>query len=162
MPTEERSLFEERYDAEPDGDDFLFAAPAENPPAPEHKHPPRHHAVTRNVRPTGLHTEETDEPADSRGMHEVDTDDSVSLYLKEIGRVPLLTAEEEIDFARRIERGRLARYEYNRGCYEPMRREELVHLMIDGQRAQESLIKANSRLVVSVAKKIHRPRRAFP
>lgn len=153
MPTEERSLFEERYDAEPEGDDFLFAPPAENPPTPEHKHLPRHHAAARSVRQTGLLAEEPDDPADSRGIHDLDTDDSVSLYLKEIGRVPLLTAEEEIDFARRIERGRLARHEYNRGCYEPLHREELVHWMIDGQRAQESLIKANSRLVVSVAKK---------
>ncbi len=152
-PTEERSLFDERPDIEPDGEDFLFTTPAEHPTVSEHRRPLRHRPATRNVRQAGPPVEEVEDAGDARGMHEVDTDDSVSLYLKEIGRVPLLTAEEEIDFARRIERGRLARYEYNRGCYEPLHREELVLLMIDGQRAQECLIKANSRLVVSVAKK---------
>ncbi len=150
---EERSLSEERHEPEAESDDFLYTAHSEMIPVPESRRTARHHAPARGARKPSASVDESDESVEARAAHELDTDDSVSLYLKEIGRVPLLTAEEEIDFARRIERGRIARYEYNRGCYEPMHRDELVHLMIDGQRAQESLIKANSRLVVSVAKK---------
>ncbi len=153
VPTEERPLADERHASEPEGDDYPFAAAIEKPSTPEHQRAVRRHPTLHHGRHPNAPVEEADEPADLRGAHEIDTDDSVSLYLKEIGRVPLLTAEEEIDFARRIERGRLARYEFNRGCYESTHREELVRQMIDGQRAQESLIKANSRLVVSVAKK---------
>lgn len=152
LPTEERLRAEERHELELDGDDFLAAVQPENSPGADYRPPNRRHTPPRSTCKPNIPLDEADEPVDTRG-YEVDTDDSVSLYLKEIGRVPLLTAEEEIDFARRIERGRIARYEYNRGCYEPMHRDELVHLMLDGQRAQENLIKANSRLVVSVAKK---------
>ena len=90
---------------------------------------------------------------DLPGLSHSETEDSISLYLKEIGRVRLLTAEEEVDYAQRIEQGYLARCEYGISPCESVRREELMHLMFDGVRAQDCLIKANSRLVVSVAKK---------
>ena len=90
---------------------------------------------------------------DLPGLSHPETEDSISLYLKEIGRVRLLTAEEEVDYAQRIEQGYLARCEYGISPCESVRREELMHLMFDGVRAQDCLIKANSRLVVSVAKK---------
>ena len=75
------------------------------------------------------------------------------LYLKEVGRVPLLTAEEEVELAQRIERGRLAREELAKGNVSPRRRTELQRLIEDGWAAREHLITANSRLVISVAKK---------
>ena len=90
---------------------------------------------------------------DLPGLSHSETEDSISLYLKEIGRVRLLTAEEEVDYAQRIEQGYLARREYGISPCESVRREELMHIMFDGVRAQDCLIKANSRLVVSVAKK---------
>ncbi len=83
----------------------------------------------------------------------IDIDDSISLYLKEIGRVPLLTADEEVSLAKRMERGREARQRLTLGVDDPTERDRLLAAVRDGQAAQEHLIKANSRLVVSVAKK---------
>ena len=83
----------------------------------------------------------------------IDTDDTIGLYLKEVSRVPLLTAEEEVELAQRIERGRMAREELARGNVSPRRRQDLRRLIEDGWGAREHLITANSRLVISVAKK---------
>ncbi len=83
----------------------------------------------------------------------IDTDDTIGLYLKEVSRVPLLTATEEVELAQRIERGRMAREELARGNVSPRRRIELRKLIEDGWAAREHLITANSRLVISVAKK---------
>ncbi len=83
----------------------------------------------------------------------IDTDDTIGLYLKEVGRVPLLTAIEEVELAQRIERGRLAREELARGNVSPRHRQDLQLLIEDGWAAREHLITANSRLVISVAKK---------
>jgi RNA polymerase primary sigma factor len=83
----------------------------------------------------------------------IDTDDTIGLYLKEVGRVPLLTAEEEVDLAKRIERGRMARQELAMGKASPERQAELRRLIEDGWAARQHLITANSRLVISVAKK---------
>ncbi|HXF62831.1 MAG TPA: RNA polymerase sigma factor RpoD, partial [Caldilineaceae bacterium] len=90
---------------------------------------------------------------DSFDLSQIEIDDSISLYLKEIGRVPLLTAEEEVALAKRMEKGREARKQLSQGVEDWEERERLLHLVRDGQAAQEHLIKANSRLVVSVAKK---------
>jgi len=83
----------------------------------------------------------------------IDTDDMIGLYLKEVGRVPLLTAEEEVYLAKRIELGRLSREELAQGKTENERRVELRFNIEDGWAAREHLITANSRLVISVAKK---------
>jgi RNA polymerase primary sigma factor len=86
-------------------------------------------------------------------LENIDTDDTIGLYLKEVSRVPLLTAEEEVDLAQRIERGRMAREELAKGNVSSRRRLELRKLIEDGWAAREHLITANSRLVISVAKK---------
>ncbi len=84
----------------------------------------------------------------------IDIDDSISLYLKEIGRIPLLTAAQEVSLAKRMEAGRNAKRTLSRdGHLDFEEREGLRATIHDGQAAQEHLIKANSRLVVSVAKK---------
>ena len=83
----------------------------------------------------------------------IDTDDTIGLYLKEVSRVPLLTADEEVRLAQRIEHGRMAREELAHGSVTPRRRAELRRLIEDGWEAREHLITANSRLVISVAKK---------
>ncbi len=83
----------------------------------------------------------------------IDTDDTIGLYLKEVSRVPLLTADEEVQLAQRIENGRMSREELAKGNASPRRRMELRALIEDGWAAREHLITANSRLVISVAKK---------
>ena len=89
----------------------------------------------------------------SDDLENIDTDDTIGLYLKEVSRVPLLTAEEEVELAQRIELGRMAREELARGNVSSRRRLELRKLIEDGWAAREHLITANSRLVISVAKK---------
>jgi RNA polymerase primary sigma factor len=80
-------------------------------------------------------------------------DDTISLYLKEMSRVPLLTREEEVELARQMERGLEARRHLSRNGHEPGERERLKRLIEMGEEARQHLIKANTRLVVSVAKK---------
>jgi RNA polymerase primary sigma factor len=89
----------------------------------------------------------------SDDLANITTDDTIGLYFKEVSRVPLLTHEEEISLAQRIESGRLARKELARGNVSPRRRAKLRRLIEDGWEAREHLITANSRLVISVAKK---------
>jgi RNA polymerase primary sigma factor len=88
-------------------------------------------------------------------LERISTDDTVGLYLKEMSRVPLLHVDEEMDIARRIEVGRASKKEILSHCGKdtPNRRHELEALINDGISAREHLIKANTRLVVSVAKK---------
>ncbi|MBE2195542.1 MAG: sigma-70 family RNA polymerase sigma factor [Anaerolinea sp.] len=85
----------------------------------------------------------------------IETDDVVGLYLKEAGRVPLLNAEEEVKLAKRMEQGRIAGEQLaENGDHLPLdERYDLQELIEDGDHAQEHLIQANSRLVISVAKK---------
>jgi len=97
--------------------------------------------------------EQRDLTIDDNYLANIDTDDTIGLYLKEVGRVPLLTAVEEVELAQRIEHGRLAREELARGNVSPRRRKELQVFIEDGWAAREHLITANSRLVISVAKK---------
>ncbi len=84
----------------------------------------------------------------------VPTNDPVRMYLKEIGKVPLLTGEEEVRLAKRIEAGELAVRELEKNGQLP--REETRHLKIQersGMRAKRKLVEANLRLVVSIAKR---------
>ena len=84
----------------------------------------------------------------------IDTDDTIGLYLKEVSRVPLLNdIKEEVILAKRIERGREARAELAQGNLSNKRRMELRQMIEDGTNARDHLITANSRLVISVAKK---------
>jgi RNA polymerase primary sigma factor len=80
--------------------------------------------------------------------------DSVHTYLKSIGRTSLLTAEQEVDLAKRIEAGLFAEHklETATGLDEDQRR-DLELVAEDGRRAKAHMLEANLRLVVSVAKK---------
>ncbi|UYN90805.1 MAG: sigma-70 family RNA polymerase sigma factor [Anaerolineales bacterium] len=91
--------------------------------------------------------------ADDNYLANIDTDDMIGLYLKEVGRVPLLTAPEEVSLAKRIEKGRIAREILASGRLEEAQRGKYRFNIEDGWAAREHLITANSRLVISVAKK---------
>lgn len=92
---------------------------------------------------------------DSGYQQAIETDDVVGLYLKEAGRVPLLNAEEEVSLAKRMEAGRIAQEKLDEaGADLPLDdRFDLQEIVEDGEQAQEHLVRANSRLVISVAKK---------
>jgi RNA polymerase primary sigma factor len=82
------------------------------------------------------------------------TSDLVRIYLREIGRVPLLTAEEEVELAKSIEAGLFAEEKVARAVIiTPGERTDLELLARDGVRAKQRLIEANLRLVVSIAKR---------
>jgi RNA polymerase primary sigma factor len=83
------------------------------------------------------------------------SNDPVRMYLKEIGRVPLLTAQEEVSLAKRIEAGVLAEQRVQRGGEQLTQAQagELAYLQQDGARAKRHLVEANLRLVVSIAKR---------
>jgi RNA polymerase primary sigma factor len=96
----------------------------------------------RDPRPAG--------PADSGSG----TGDLVRLYLREIGKVPLLNAEQEVDLSKRVEAGLFANHKLISGDeMGPAMRRDLKALVRDGRAAKQQLISANLRLVVSVAKK---------
>jgi len=80
--------------------------------------------------------------------------DSVHTYLKSIGRTSLLTAEQEVDLAKRIEAGLFAEHKLDTDLdLDPQMRRDLEMVAEDGRRAKSHMLEANLRLVVSVAKK---------
>jgi RNA polymerase primary sigma factor len=84
--------------------------------------------------------------------------DPVRMYLREIGRVPLLTAQEEVSLAKRIEAGMkaetvLADLAASGQDFDLVERKKLERIRRDGERARDDLTRANLRLVVSIAKR---------
>jgi RNA polymerase primary sigma factor len=96
-----------------------------------------------------------DDLDDDHDLSDVASDDTVGLYLKEMARVPLLSTAEEIDLAKRLEAGNAAEKKLKKlnGSATPEKVEALNCLILDGCAARDHLIKANTRLVVSIAKK---------
>lgn len=95
------------------------------------------------------------DPESTLSLDHISADDTVGLYLKEMSSVPLLTLEEEISLAKRVDQARLAKAELSqlKGRGSARRRKKLEAIIQDGLQAREHLIKANTRLVVSIAKK---------
>ena len=99
--------------------------------------------------------------AEAAAFENVDLDDqtpamgdSVHTYLKSIGRTSLLTAEQEVDLAKRIEAGLFAEHKLDTDPgLSPEYRHDLEMVAEDGRRAKAHMLEANLRLVVSVAKK---------
>ncbi|GII90015.1 RNA polymerase sigma factor RpoD [Sinosporangium siamense] len=118
-------------------------------------------ALERVVRVLAEHGVEVLEPAtdDESGRADDEdvgrrapTSDLVRIYLREIGRVPLLTAEEEVELAKAIEAGLFAEDKLGNDVAR-LTLPELRELVWEGNRAKQRLIEANLRLVVSIAKR---------
>lgn len=96
--------------------------------------------------------------AESSEAYELPADeiiDTVGLYLKEMSSVPLLNMEQEVSLAKRIEQAKKARGQWKKlnGSTPTPKRKHFEDVIEDGRLAREHLIKANTRLVVSIAKK---------
>ncbi len=132
--------------------DALDALPLPEEPTPE------------ELMAEAVEAADADEPDDSGGPALDDTGPSASadlvrVYLREIGRVALLTAADEVDLAQRVEAGIFAAERLDDGdrgaAAKPNAalRRDLLAVAADGQRAKARLIEANLRLVVSIAKR---------
>ena len=99
-------------------------------------------------------SDDTDEPVQQVTVAGA-TADPVKDYLKQIGKVSLLNAEQEVDLARRIEAGLFAEFKLKNESEEltAKERRELHFIIMDGQNAKNHLLEANLRLVVSLAKR---------
>jgi len=96
--------------------------------------------------------DDTDEPIQQVQVAGA-TADPVKDYLKQIGKVPLLNAEQEVELAKRIEAGLFAEEKLAAGIKDSRLRTELEWIAEDGRRAKNHLLEANLRLVVSLAKR---------
>ena len=95
-------------------------------------------------------------PKKAADVNHISSDDPVGLYFRQMAQEPLLTAADEVDLAKRIERGFRARRHLNRPEVEQKSerwRRHLRQMVRDGQAAREHLGRANTRLVVSIAKR---------
>lgn len=129
----ESSGFEDRFFDDSSDDELLFEEDFMNSPYDEFM-------------------DDDDEDEEDYDLKDIASSDSVGLYLKEMARVPLLNTEEEVSLAKRLEGGRSAEKKLAK-TPDHARATEWKFLIQDGVAAREHLIKANTRLVVSIAKK---------
>jgi RNA polymerase primary sigma factor len=94
-------------------------------------------------------------PLGLRESGDLDLQDNISLYLREVSRVPLLKAEDEITLAKRIETGLRAetRLAGSTRSMKPATRQALLASVQDGREARRALVRSNMRLVISIAKR---------
>jgi RNA polymerase primary sigma factor len=153
-------------DADGDGEPDSAAASAGAVAADSAAGPPGAAVAGRVVAPAGTKTGEESEEEFVYGDDDDDlpaaqvaaagaTADPVKDYLKQIGKVPLLNAEQEVELAKRIEAGLFAEEKLaeGRNGLHPDARGDLEWIADDGRRAKNHLLEANLRLVVSLAKR---------
>lgn len=144
--------------AEPDTEtDVLVAVPSQNRvvhhPEAEPEGPPAE-ALESAEAPEAVEVPEPPEPARAKADTSGPSSDLFRQYLREIGRIPLLTAAEEVDLARRVEAGLFAEEKLRLAPdLDSQLALDLDKLVVMGRMAKRRLIEANLRLVVSVAKR---------
>ena len=114
---------------------------------------PEAELVNKEFEPSKVAEEEMRLEQDAFDLSGISSDDSVGLYLKEMARVPLLSLEEEVHLARKLCNAQDAQDDLQRNGHNLDERDRLEQIIEDGRLAREHLIKANTRLVVSIAKK---------
>jgi len=114
---------------------------------------PEAELVNKEFEPSKVAEEEMRIEQDAFDLSGISSDDSVGLYLKEMARVPLLSLEEEVQLARKLCHAQDAQKDLQRNGHNLDEQDRLEQIIEDGRLAREHLIKANTRLVVSIAKK---------
>jgi RNA polymerase primary sigma factor len=142
----------------PEEDDFDSAVPdeAELTDDPEETEEPDEKAAPAATGSGFVYSDADDDDAPvQQVMSAGATADPVKDYLKQIGKVALLNAEQEVDLALRIEAGLFAEEKIaaDDGSMDPKLKRELEFIIHDGKRAKNHLLEANLRLVVSLAKR---------
>ncbi len=136
-----------------DADELLDDEVTEETPAPGKGDTPEAAEGTENAGFVLSDDDEDDAPAQQVAAAGA-TADPVKDYLKQIGKVPLLNAEQEVELAKRIEAGLFAEDKLaNSDKLAPKLKRELEIIAEDGRRAKNHLLEANLRLVVSLAKR---------
>jgi RNA polymerase primary sigma factor len=146
-------------EAEPAGDEASTAEAAEAAGAPgpvasgEQAGPPR--SGEEGDDETFVYGDDDDDLPAAQVASAGATADPVKDYLKQIGKVPLLNAEQEVELAKRIEAGLFAEEKLGQGSggLPPDQRIDMEWIADDGRRAKNHLLEANLRLVVSLAKR---------
>jgi len=121
-------------------------------------------AAKADAEPTAAAVATEDQPEDTAPRRLVPTAadldeaatsaDLVRVYLNEIGKVPLLTAADEVELSKRIEAGLYAEHLLGQhNDFTAARKREMRMVVVDGERAKDHLLRANLRLVVSLAKR---------
>jgi len=94
-----------------------------------------------------------EEDADQGSLKGIESDDVISMYMKEVGTIPLLSAEEEKELALALRAGQAARTRLAKGNLSASQRERLEREAQEGDRARARFIESNSRLVISIARR---------
>ena len=141
------------------------SAAAEPENAEDAEDPQSDKVEVKTIQSAGAEDDDDEEEEESEALKAARKDaeltasaDSVRAYLKQIGKVALLNAEEEVDLAKRIEAGlygveRKRQIEEQKEKITTQMRRDLNWIVRDGERAKNHLLEANLRLVVSLAKR---------
>ena len=108
---------------------------------------------TATTEPDPDEEEPLDESKTRVDLDDISAEDTVSLYLKQMGQVPLLSGAQEVELARQIEDALKARSRLHSPSISSEERATLLDIIAAGEQARIQVVEANTRLVVSVAKK---------